>query len=172
MLMYRDGDATAFDTLYQRHKGPVYRYVLRQCGNAGIAEELFQEIWIKLINARPRYEVKAKFTTYLYQVAHNRIIDHFRSQKANNPGDCDDELDAIPARQQDQPEQRSELQQQSQLLLASVEKLPEEQRQAFLLKEEAGMSIQEIANLTGVNAETAKSRLRYAIRKLRQIMSE
>ena len=78
MLAYRDGDAGAFDTLYRRHKGPVYRYMLRQCRDAGVADELFQDVWMNLIRARESYTVQAKFTTYIYTMAHNRLIDHYR----------------------------------------------------------------------------------------------
>src|SRR6188768_4591689 len=78
MMAYRDGDASAFDTLYRRHKGPVYRYMLRQCRDAGVADELFQDVWMNLIRARESYTVQAKFTTYIYKLAHNRLIDHYR----------------------------------------------------------------------------------------------
>ena len=78
MLGYRDGDAAAFDVLYARHKGGVYRYLHRQCRDAAAAEELFQDVWMNLIRARAGYTVQAKFTTYLYRLAHNRLIDHYR----------------------------------------------------------------------------------------------
>src|SRR5688500_4575084 len=78
MLLYRDGDAGAFDVLYARHKGGVYRYLLRQCREAAAAEELFQDVWMNLVRARAGYTVQAKFTTYLYRLAHNRLIDHYR----------------------------------------------------------------------------------------------
>ena len=76
MQLYRDGDAGAFDVLYTRHKGGVYRYLLRQCREAAVAEELFQDVWMNLIRARAGYTVQAKFTTYLYRVAHDRMVDH------------------------------------------------------------------------------------------------
>lgn len=172
MMMYKNGDALAFETLYSRHKGPLYRYVLRQCHSENIAEELFQDIWIKIIKARVRYEVKAKFTTYLYQVAQNRVIDHYRRAGSQVVRDSETEIETIQARWQDQPDAQSGLGQQMSQLLQSVENLPDEQRQAFLLKEEAGFSLQQIAEFTGVNTETVKSRLRYAIKKLRLAMSE
>src|SRR5262245_38611356 len=78
MLLYRDGDAGAFDALYARHKGGLYRYVLRQCRSTALAEELIQDVWMNLIRARAAYTVQAKFTTYLYRLAHNRLIDHYR----------------------------------------------------------------------------------------------
>ncbi|MFQ5658928.1 MAG: RNA polymerase sigma factor [Gammaproteobacteria bacterium] len=172
MLDYREDDVSAFEILYKRHKGALYRYLLRQCGNQSTAEELYQEVWMNLINARQRYAVKAKFTTYLFQMAHNRLIDHYRRQKPANPGTSETPVDGLPARQQEQPEQQALLHEQTDKIVAMVETLPPEQREAFLLKEEAGRSIQEIAEITGVNTETAKSRLRYAVHKLRQALSE
>lgn len=172
MLMYRDGDASAFEILYDRHKGPIYRYILRHCGNSGIAEELFQDVWLKLINARERYTVTAKFTTYLYRVTHNHLIDHFRKLQPVNPIDDEVQSDALASPVQDQPDRRAELEQQTRLLLDAVESLPMEQRRVFLLKEEAGMSISEIADVLGENAETVKSRMRYAVKKLRLVLGE
>ena len=95
MLMYRDGDASAFEILYRRHKGPVYRFILRRCGNTGVAEELFQDVWVKLIQARERYAVSARFTTYLYRIAHNRLIDHFRKSKTDFSSDGAVDADLI-----------------------------------------------------------------------------
>src|SRR5688572_20791754 len=77
MLCYRDGDAGAFDVLYRRHRGGLYRYVVRLIANPGVADELFQDVWTNLIRARRTYTVSAKFTTYLYRLAHNRVIDYF-----------------------------------------------------------------------------------------------
>jgi RNA polymerase sigma-70 factor (ECF subfamily) len=164
MNRYRDGDAHAFEVLYTRHKGPLYRYLLRQCGAAALAEELFQDVWMKLIRARERYEARAKFTTYLYHLAHNRLIDHYRRAKAGVPISYDDDPDS-DAREPDNELDRRRL---GQRLLEQIAALPEAQREAFLLREESGLSLEQIAEVTGVNAETAKSRLRYALTKLRQ----
>ena len=178
MLRYRDGDARAFEVLYVRHKGPVYRYILRQCGVAATAEELFQDVWMNLIKARERYEVHAKFTTWLYTLAHNRVVDYYRRQAAGLPisydDDPDDEplIEKVPDSEQKQPDNEFERRRQAQQLLELLKQLPEAQREAFLLREESGLSLEEIAEVTGVNAETAKSRLRYALAKLRQGMKE
>ena len=177
MNRYRDGDARAFEALYTRHKGPLYRYLLRQCGVPAVAEELFQDVWTKLIRARERYEVRAKFTTYLYHLAHNRLIDHYRRAKTGVPisyGDDPDEalIEQVADSELRQPDSEFERRRQAQRLLALLAELPEAQREAFLLREESGMSLQEIAETTGVTMETAKSRLRYALVKLRQGMKE
>jgi len=177
MERYRDGDAQAFELLYARHKGPVYRYLLRQCG-AALAEELFQDVWMKLIQARRRYEVRAKFTTWLYTLAHHRVIDHYRRQASGLPMSYDEDPDDDPQIEQvadsdaRQPDNEFERRRQAQQLLDLLETLPEAQREAFLLREEGGLSIGEIAQATGVAAETAKSRLRYALARLRRGLKE
>lgn len=174
MLAYRDGDAGAFDRLYGRHKGGVYRYLLRQCRNAALADELFQDVWMNLIRARAGYEVQAKFATWLYRIAHNRLMDHFRRIDGARVS-LDDEavvavIDEPEAPRAVQPEAQAESREQAARLLLLLEALPQEQREAFLLQQEGGLSVEEIAEATGVNRETAKSRLRYAIAKLRQGM--
>jgi RNA polymerase sigma factor (sigma-70 family) len=174
MLGYRDGDAAAFDVLYTRHKGGLYRYLHRQCRDAAAAEELFQDVWMNLIRARTGYTVQAKFTTYLYRLAHNRLIDHYRkashaavSSFEDAGGDALEELadDHSPP-----PDAALDSRQQAQRLLDLLAALPEVQREAFLLQQEGGMSVEEIAQATGVTHETAKSRLRYAMAKLRRGM--
>ncbi|HEV2007696.1 MAG TPA: sigma-70 family RNA polymerase sigma factor [Burkholderiales bacterium] len=171
MERFRDGEAGAFDVLYGRHKGGLFRYILRQCGNRGLAEELFQDVWMNLIRARAAYTVQAKFTTYLYCLAHNRLIDFYRSQSGGMPASFDAEdgpaLDNIGAGRSGDPALSADVRQQAARLLQLIGELPEAQREAFLLQQESDMSIEEIAQATGVSRETAKSRLRYAIAKLR-----
>lgn len=176
MLAYRDGDAGAFDTLYLRHKGPVYRYMLRQCRDAGVADELFQDVWMNLIRARDSYTVQAKFTTYIYTLAHNRLIDHYRSRSGGVPVsyDADDGpvLDDVAAAPGADPAVSADVRQQAGRLLQLIGELPESQREAFLLQQESDMSVEDIAQATGVSRETAKSRLRYALARLRAGMRE
>src|SRR5258706_2945123 len=93
MLRYRDGNAAAFDELYGRHRGGVFRYVLRQVGLRSAAEEVFQEIWINIISSRVRYRVEARFATFLYHVAHNCVIDHFRRKTPLHLISLDDDAD-------------------------------------------------------------------------------
>jgi RNA polymerase sigma-70 factor, ECF subfamily len=169
MLAYRHGDAGAFDRLYARHKGPLYRMVLRSIRDRGVAEELYQEIWMRVIEARERYTVQAKFTTWLYTIAHNRLTDHWRKRglKLVELGEHD-----VPAPVGDEPAARAEAREQIGRFAAAVAALPEAQRAAFLLHEEAGMSVAEIAAATGVGEEAAKSRLRYAHAKLREALAD
>ncbi len=172
MGRYREGDAQAFEVLYVRHKGPLYRYILRQCGVAAVAEELFQDVWMKLIGARRRYEARAKFTTYLYHLAHNRVIDHYRRQSTGIPISHDENpdeslMEQVADNAAHEPDNTLARRRQALQLLQLLGDLPEAQREAFLLRAESGLSLEQIAEVTGVTQETAKSRLRYALAKLR-----
>jgi len=169
MIAYCNGDADAFAQLYGRHRGPLYRYIRRQCANA-VADELFQDVWTRLIVARRHYQPSAKFSTYLYQVARNRLIDHYRSSGRNLEDPHGDDPPDAPAASGQQPENAAQTRQQTSRLLTLIERLPPAQREAFLLHEEAGLTLEEIGEVTGVGRETVKSRLRYALASLRQGM--
>ena len=172
MLAYAAGDAAAFDALYARHKGGVYRYLVRHCGNAGTADELFQDVWMNVIRVRASYEPTAKFTTWLYRIAHNRLIDHWRATGrvefvSAGVDDDDDPLDALPAARNDEPDVRAGAREIGARIRQALAALPAAQREAFLLHQEGGLELAEIAELTGAGVETVKSRIRYAQAKLR-----
>ncbi len=173
MLAYRDGDATAFELLYQRWRGRLYRFIAHQA--RGSSDELFQDVWLRVVGARGQYEVTAKFSTWLFRIAHNRLIDHYRSQGRDivefyaDPED--DPAESLPAPEQEMPAVMLERRQTAQRILDALAELPQPQREAFLLAEESGLSLAEIARITGVGQETAKSRLRYAISRLRQALA-
>jgi RNA polymerase sigma-70 factor (ECF subfamily) len=178
MLAYGAGEAGAFDTLYARHKGGVYRYILRQCRNAGIADELFQDVWMSAIRVRASYAPTARFTTWIYTLAPNRIVDHWRASGQlkvasiddDENGDARDIVESIPAAANDEPEVRVLSGELGAQLREALDALPQEQRETFLLQYEGGLSLAEIAQVTGVGTETVKSRLRYATGKLRSAL--
>ena len=179
MLAYRDGDGTAFEALYARHRTRLFRYLLHQCGRREQADELFQEIWMSVIRARSGYEVSlsAKFTTWLFRIAHNRLVDHFRAsgrlaEFEHETGNPDEIEHNIPAPFDAQPERLLERAERAGRLVAAVEALPAVQREAFLLAAEGGLSVAEIGNATGCGFETAKSRLRYAHARLRTLLED
>lgn len=175
MLAYAAGDAAAFEALYARHRGGLYRYLIRQCGQPGIADELFQEIWLSAVRARSSYVPTAKFTTWLYRIARNRLIDHWRATgqvelvaaEAIDGDDDSDLLAQIPGARNDEPDVRASAREISLRLHAALGALPPAQRDVFLLHQEGGLELAEIAELTGSGVETVKSRLRYALAKLR-----
>ena len=170
MLRYRDGDVAAFEALYLRHKDPVYRYLLRLSGHNETAEDIFQEVWGKIVKARHSYRPTAKFTTFLYRVAHNCFIDHIRRNKRHASNiSFEPELHSDPGETLETATERSLARERLEVALAQ---LPDEQRDAFLLHEEGGLSVDQIALVTGCNRETAKSRLRYAVNKLRTAIDE
>lgn len=170
MLRYQQGDVRAFETLYRRHNDAIYRYLLRLCHHPDTAEDLYQEAWGKIIKARSSYRPTAKFTTFLYRVAHNCFIDHIRRNKRHE-GSV--ELNAEVLHHPDEgPEMATERSLARARLARALQNLPDEQRDAYLLHEEAGLGIDDIAVVTGCNRETAKSRLRYAVNKLRKAIDE
>ena len=170
MLRYKDGDVAAFETLYRRHNDPLYRYLLRLCRHRDTAEDIFQDVWGKIVKARGSYRPTAKFTTFLYRVAHNCFIDHVRRNKRHaNSTEIEAELFAHPGETLETSTERSLAKER---LAIALKDLPDEQRDAFLLHEEAGLSVDEIGMVTGTNRETAKSRLRYAVNKLRLAIDE
>ena len=163
MLAYRGGDAGAFDTLYRRHRARLFRFVVRSIRSRAVAEELYQEVWMRVIEARGSYLPKARFTTWLYTIAHNRMVDHWRRAGLSLVS-LDD---ADPPADTRDPARRAEAREALARFAAALEGLPPAQREAFLLHEEAGLSVAEIAAATGSNEEAAKSRLRYALAKLK-----
>ena len=171
MRRYADGDQVAFAQLYERQKGPLFRYLLRQTRNQQASEDLFQEVWSRIISSRERYTPLARFSTYLFSIAHNCFIDYCR-RNANTPtaqaDTLEDREDLLADSAHRGPERQTASSQMAERLRAAIARLPEEQREVFVLYEESGLSLHEIGEITGVGMETAKSRLRYAVAKLRR----
>ena len=167
MLAYAAGDAAAFEQLYARHRGKLYRYLQRQLRDNAVADELFQDVWQRVIAARSGWKPDAGFATWLYTIAHHRLGDHWRSLKhrPSAPADADERMARVA--DPDTPERvLSEFERRRQLQLA-LDDLPEEQREVLLLRLEQELTLEEIGDVTGVGRETVKSRLRYAMDKLR-----
>jgi RNA polymerase sigma factor (sigma-70 family) len=165
MKSFAGGSMQAFELLYERHRGPLYRYLLRLAGDPATANDLYQGSWEKVIKAKKSYKPDAPFRAWMYRIAHNHAMDHFRRhQPASNE---------VPENlASDQPEPVEQIIKDSQKtdLHHAIQQLPPEQKDALLLKLESGLDLQTIASVTGVNPETAKSRLRYAVKRLKQIL--
>ena len=179
MLRFGRGEAAAFEALYRRHEAPVFRFLRRSLRDESSANDVLQEVWFAVARAAPRYQPTAKFTTWLYRIAHHRMVDAVRRLRPAESltGEEPDEEEgaatpAATADPADEPPAQLETQDEAAALLAAVEQLPAEQRSAFLLQAEGDLSVAEIAEATGTSFETAKSRLRYARAKLRQLLWE
>jgi len=175
MHAYAGGDARAFEALYDRHALPVWRFVQRSVQNAALADDLVQDVWFSVVRHAPQYEARAKFRTWLFTLAHHRVVDHWRTHKSHTSLDAEGEdgsalAEMLAAESGFGPERRLDSRELAQALLDALAALPDLQREAFLLQAEAGMSLAEIAQTTGVNTETAKSRLRYARARLRETL--
>lgn len=163
MAAYASGDAAAFDALYARHRGPLYRYLLRLHGDSVTANDLYQETWERVIRARGRFRPTMSFKAWMYRIAHNRAVDAFRRRRPTVPTDPDELYSG-----EGDPEQSLAATQLSERLLRALEALPVEQREALLLRLEGELDLETLAQVTGVSREAAKSRLRYALQKLRK----
>lgn len=179
MLAYAAGDAGAFAQLYDRHERAVYRFLLRSVRSPEIADDLLQDTWMAVVRNAAGYAPRARFTTWLYGIARSKLIDHWRrtdpAASLDDPvaNDPDSSLvDHIAADAAFQPEVQALSRAQARAFVDAVEALPPAQREAFLLHAEGGLTLEEIASLTRVGAETVKSRLRYAMSKLRAAMED
>jgi RNA polymerase sigma-70 factor (ECF subfamily) len=132
------------------------------------AEDLYQEVWRKIIESRERYRPNAKFTTFLYRVAYNCFVDHTRRNKRYSTADFIDVSEG--ADDAEGPDAATEKLIFRRRFNAAIARLPDEQRHAFLLHEEAGLGLDCIAKISGTSRETVKSRLRYANNKLKQTL--
>lgn len=182
MLRYRDGDLDAFKELYRRHSQGLYLFISWRSPRREWVDEIAQDSWASLHQARARYQPQSAFRTYLFQIARNRLIDLLRQQgtvvlsadlaRAEDDGEGMFEALADASHESESPEDSMDRSQQVRELHAAIRALPSEQREALVLQQFNGMSLDEIADLTGVPAETVKSRLRYAMQKLRRQMEQ
>ena len=176
MMRYCDGDYVAFKLLYQKHSQPLYRFIAWQSPRLDWTEEVVQDAWMRLHGARESYTPQSSFKTFLYQIAKNRLTDLLRQRQDILASDMsrDDEDESTFGYLADQnhdgesPEDSLSLRQQNAILHAAIKALPVEQREALISQQFSQLSLEEIAEVTGVSIETVKSRLRYAMQKLRE----
>lgn len=178
MAYAQQANEQAFAELYARYKQSLYRYCVRMLSDEGLGADVYQETWSKVIKARAKYQVKAKFKTYIFHVAHNLIIDAWRKRSSQG-----EKLQFVSLDDKDEDNYTlelkasadifAEIQSEEQLLQfkLALEQLPPEQRDALLLHYQQGFTLEQIATMEEVGRETIKSRLRYALKKLKKIIS-
>ena len=179
LTAYREGDSGAFETLLGRYRGPIFNFLLRSVRDRGRAEELYQDVWMKVIERCDEFRGDAKFSTWLYTIARNLSIDHQRKMKFRGHASLDA---SEPRSGQAIGERVSNFGPSTEQLAIggvvreriarAVEALPEEQREVFLLRQLQGLAFREISEVVGVPANTVKSRLRYALERLRHTLSD
>jgi RNA polymerase sigma-70 factor (ECF subfamily) len=177
MLAFARGNMNAFEQLYDRHETGVWRFVFRSVQNQAVADDLAQELWFAVARTASSYEPTAKFKTWLFTMARNRVIDHARTAKNHTSIDAENDdgesmFSDLAADSRLGPLRQVTSREQAKALLAAIEQLPPDQREAFLLQAEGDMSVDDIAAATGVSFETAKSRLRYARNKLKELLAD
>ena len=176
MKAFQKGETRAFEMLLLRHEKGVYRYALRMLADTMQAEEVAQETFLRVIQSAGRYEAKAGFRNYLYRIARNLCIDLLRKRPREAPTPLGDAESAgtpegIPDGNPG-PESHVGAGQVRAAIRRALSSLPADQREAFLLKEVRDMKLQDVADITGTNLNTVKSRLRYALIRLREHLSE
>ena len=177
MQSFARGEMKAFEQLYDRHETGVWRFVFRSVQNQAVADDVVQELWFAVARTATRYEPTAKFRTWLFTMARNRVVDYIRTARHHLSIDAENDdgesmFSDLAAESRLGPLRQVSSNQQARALLDAIEQLPEDQREAFLMQAEGDMSVEEIAAATGVSFETAKSRLRYARSKLKVLLAD
>ena len=183
MERYQQGEVRAFEVLLGRHRGPVYNFLYRYVNNQAQAEDLLQDVFLRVIKGSDAYQRNAKFTTWLYTIARNLCVDASRRRSTGGPrrwispstragkvtarrlGDVIPHGGAAVDRQVIGKELGGRIEQ-------AIGQLVEEQREVFVMREVLDLPFKEIAEVTNVPENTVKSRMRYALEKLREELAE
>ena len=183
MERFRRGDRAALEELVARHHAALVRYFQVQSRSRETAEDLAQEVWIRVIRHRDDYRPSAKFTTYLYAIARNLWIDRYRSLKAAPPtvsadrtmggeGDDGPSLGTLLPGKETEPSEAASVQEEALRIRGAVERLPEGLRDVFELGEVQGLKYQDVGQILGIPVGTVKSRMHAAVQKIRALLEE
>jgi RNA polymerase sigma-70 factor (ECF subfamily) len=185
MVSFREGEARAFEVLVVRHRRGLFNFLLRSVQNRSRAEEMLQEVFLRVVRSKDRYEQTAKFTTWVYTIARNLCVDESRRAKfrrvvsldaprrgADGEGDGSAMLDSVAADQVPTDEAAAAAPQIRQRVARAIDQLPDDQREVFLMRQVSGLSFKEIGEIVGAPENTVKSRMRYALDKLRTDLSD
>ncbi len=174
--MYLNGNEKAFEILLRRHKSRIYTSIYIFCKDSQLAEDIFQEVFIKIINTlrSGRYNHEGKFLQWALRIAHNLCVDYFRRDKRRPTVGQTDEYDIfnVIGLSDESPEQSIMRSQVHERIRYLVDSLPNEQREVVVLRHYADMSFKEIASLTRVSINTALGRMRYALINMRRMVEE
>lgn len=184
MMRYQRGDTAAFAALVDRHQTGIYNFILRQVHSEGVAEDLAQDVFVRVVQKAGTFKHEARFTTWAYTIARNLCIDHLRKaahrrhaslDHSEDPADAEGTAlkervaDLRPLASTERAAASVEIQAK---IVQAIERLPTEQREVFLLREVASLSFQEIASITCAPENTVKSRMRYALERLQEALTE
>ncbi|HTO97682.1 MAG TPA: RNA polymerase sigma factor [Myxococcales bacterium] len=177
LAAYQQGDPGAFEALLRRHRAPLFTFLLRMLGDREKAEDLAQETFLRIVKGAQAWERRARFQTWLYTIARNLCVDQSRRDRFRRAESLDAQgpegdpplSESVPGKEID-PGRGAESARLRPLLQKALLELPAEQREVFVLREQAGLPFREIAETTGVNENTVKSRMRYALLGLRKAL--
>lgn len=181
MLRYQQGDRAAFAALVRRHQSPLFNFALRQVRTPELAQDIVQETFVRVVQKATDFKHEARFTTWVYTITRNLCIDHLRkgalrkhpsldeSRGEEGEGPTLGEQTADPRASVEREATGTELKTR---ILRAVDKLPDDQREVFLMREVSNLPFKEIADITGVPENTVKSRMRYALERLQEALAE
>lgn len=180
---YVKGDVRAFEVLLARHRGAVYAFLMRSVRDPAVAEDLFQETFLRVVQRSDQFTGQSRFTTWLYTIARNLTVDHARRMRHRrhasldapvHGGDSGDSRvlgDGVAG--PDRGADRAAIEAQAkETLRIALDALPDEQREVFHLRQVDGLAFADIASILGIPENTAKSRMRYALERLQQALGE
>jgi RNA polymerase sigma-70 factor (ECF subfamily) len=170
MLAVREGDVEKLGILFERHHAQLFNFLLRLTGNRHLSEDLVQEVFVRLLKYRHTYRGQSQFTTWMFQIARNARIDHFRRSPREDASidDCVQEFVSLSPTPAENAEKREEMR----TLLDAISRLPEERREVLLLRGIQGLKFEEIAEALKCSVNTIKGRAFRAIRELRVSMNQ
>ena len=163
MMAVRDGDLDRLGLLFEKHNRNLYNFFLRQTRNPQTSEDLVQDVFYKILKYRHTYRGESKFTTWMFSIAHNSKIDHYRKNKYQSD---DIEILESVASDDPSPEDISFQKEKKALLMKALHKLPEEKREVLLLSRFQNMKYEEIAEILGSKVGTIKARVHWALKEL------
>lgn len=178
MLHFIDGDMASFEILFGRYRGPIYAFIHRQCPRASLAEELTQEVFMRVIRGASSFRAASKFSTWIYRIARNQVIDNMRRQRYRKYTSLEqpsrDDGPALGDRIADiEPDldRRVVSNRLREELDRAISELPDNQKEVFLLREYSGLKFEDISVIVGAKVGTVKSRMRYALESLQKALS-